>query len=184
MNLSQWVLLLLSLSVALNLYLTFRILRRLDEPPQIPELLPTVPGGPLAAVIGKSLQGTKLALGQEGKASALLFLSSQCPKCREKLPQITELAELAEPAGLQLWLVSTESSARLRRFLASTPLLSRVVRVAARQHKRLNPTLSSPFYLFVDHLGQLEAGGHIGDENWQSFAEQMQQIRQELAASS
>ncbi|WKE64857.1 redoxin domain-containing protein [Gallaecimonas kandeliae] len=184
MSLTQLVLLILSLSVALNLALSFRILRLLREPPVAQDPLPVTPGELLTPVRGRTLEGSPILLNHQGRASALLFLSSQCPKCREKLPELTALTGLLEPAGLDLWLVSNEGQGRLNRFLADTPLAPLTLRVGVKAYKKLNPSLSSPFYLFVDHEGRLQAGGTVGDPDWQSFLDQMGQIRLELAASA
>ncbi len=46
-----------------------------------------------------------------------------------------------------------------------------------KNYKQLNPSVSTPFYLFVDHLGQLTSGGSIGDEDWLSFMTQMEEIK-------
>ena len=43
--------------------------------------------------------------------------------------------------------------------------------------------MSTPYYLFVNHLTELQAGGVIGDEDWQSFVQQMDEMREEDAAA-
>nr|WP_255522886.1 redoxin domain-containing protein [Rugamonas sp. CCM 8940] len=119
-----------------------------------------------------------------GQPTVLLFLSSKCAKCRGKLAEIAALAPAANGAGVDLWLVSTESGWRLRRFLAGSGLERITLRVAAKAYRRLNPQLSSPAYLFIDEHGALQAGGLVGDEDWFSFVEQMRDVDADADAAA
>ncbi len=157
------ILALLMLSVALNLALTLRLnrtVRRLAAaiPPALLQVGDVVPAiGALPA----------------GVPAALLFLSSACPKCRDKLPEIKRLFPLAEQAGLAIRMVSMEPAWRWRRFLGEGELLRASVRLRRRDYLVLNPLLASPAYLFVDETGTLEAAGTIGDDDWQALCQQL-----------
>jgi hypothetical protein len=172
-------------AVALNLQLSFRLLRLLkrhglDGAPARP--LPV--GAALAAVRGRQLAGAGgwAEAPRAGQPAVLLFLSSKCAKCRGKLAELAALAPLAARAGVALWLVSSEPRWRLRRFLAGSGLDGAALCVGGKAYRRLNPLLASPAYLFVDAHGALQAGGPIGDEDWLSFAAQMRELDADAAA--
>lgn len=177
------VLLVLALSVALNLALTFRLLAAVralaDGPP-----VPLSAGMPLPPIEGRVLPGRLLpgravvALPPAGQPAVLLFLSSRCPKCRAKLPEIAGLLAPAQAAGVAVWLVSHEPSWRLRRFLRASPLAAVAVRVARASYRQLNVRYASPSYLFIGHDGMVQAQGMIGDDDWMSFCAQMDDARQ------
>ena len=175
------VLLVLALSVALNLKLTFSLLatvRALAE--GLP--VPLQAGMALPAVMGRTLLArTGVALPAAERAGVLLFLSSQCPKCRTKLAEIDGLLAPARVAGVDIYLVSQEPAWRLRRFLHATGLPQVAVRLGRSGYRRLNPRLMSPAYVFVGHDGIVQASGMVGDDDWRSFCAQMDEARQ-LAA--
>ena len=76
------------------------------------------PGEALPAVAARRLLGrARQALPSPGMPAVLVFLSSTCPKCRQKLPEIAGYLPQLDDAGLELWLVSREPAWRLRRFL-------------------------------------------------------------------
>ncbi|MDM5176608.1 redoxin domain-containing protein [Massilia sp. DJPM01] len=180
------ILLLLALSVALNLKLSLhlsKVVNSLSAAAKAASQLPV--GEAVPAFTGKALAGgAPAALGGDGQPAVLLFLSSACPKCRQKLPQIERLAPLARDAGLALWLVSIEPAWRLRRFLRATSLAGSTLRVAGADYEMLNPVMSSPSYLFVSAAGTLDARGMIGDDDWRSFCEQMDEVRIASEASA
>ncbi|MYN01685.1 redoxin domain-containing protein [Pseudoduganella sp. DS3] len=148
---------------------------RLATPPR-GEIIPAVTARPLQGGARRELPGA-------GMPAVLVFLSSTCPKCREKLPELANYLPHLDDAGLELWLVSREPRWRLRRFLRGSPLAAHTLRLDMRSYQALNPTLSSPFYLFVDEEGRLQTGGTIGDENWETFRQQMQERRAEQEAA-
>jgi hypothetical protein len=120
-------------------------------------------------------------LAGAGQARALLFLSSQCPKCRDKLPDIDLLLDAAAEAGLAMWLVSEEPGWRLRRFLRGRRLLERALLVSRHDYRSLNPNRASPAYQFIDHEGVLEASGFIGDSDWLALRAQLTHAHAEHA---
>lgn len=175
-NVLYAVLILLALSVALNLKLTFCLLSSVRNMMAAQGQDFTLPvGEPVPAVRGKPMLGGKKTVFTAGpRPAALLFLSSGCPKCKSKLPEIGRMLARADEAGLDIWLVSREAKWRLRRFLLGTALPGVTMRVSTDEFKLLNPTMTSPYYMFLNESGRLEAGGMIGDENWLSFREQME----------
>ncbi|GJI95977.1 hypothetical protein RugamoR57_26950 [Duganella caerulea] len=171
---------LLALGLALNIKLTLSVLHTTRRERETPEELP--PGAPLPQVQARALQGGVVhRLGAEGQASALLFLSSKCPKCKTKLAEIGSMLEPAEQAGLDIWIVSHEPGWRLRQFLRGFPL-TRALRLTMRDYRLLNPTLASPAYMMVNHEGVLEAAGMIGDDNWLDLRAQLAESAETTAA--
>lgn len=159
-------------AVALNLRLTISTLRAARA--MASPALPLAPGQQMPAVAARRLPGrAPLQLAGAGQAWALLYLSSQCPKCRDKLADIDLLLDAAEEAGLAMWLVSEEPAWRLRRFLRGRRLPQRTALVSRRDYKHLNPNHASPAYQFVNHEGVLEAAGFIGDADWLALCSQL-----------
>lgn len=164
----------LAFAIALNLKLTLAVLRNARR--ALERAAPLQPGQPLPAVGATPLAGASrapVALGGAGRARALLFLSSQCPKCRAKVPGIAALAGLADDAGVALWIVSDEPRWRLSSLLRGTALAARTLRLAGADYRCLNPLRASPAYLFVNHEGTIDAAGLIGDADWRAFERQL-----------
>lgn len=165
----------------LNLKLTLGLYKIINNPPaNVNESAPAAIGELVPGIQAKQLlNNVQVSAVTEGIPTALIFLSSKCPTCKEKLPQIEEIYSVAETAGLKLRIVSTESKKRLRHFLKNSELLSGVVITKRKEYKKLNPSLASPFYLFVDHESRLQTFGTIGDDDWTSFVQQMQDVKHE-----
>ncbi|MCA1859624.1 hypothetical protein LE191_05825 [Janthinobacterium sp. HSC-3S05] len=168
----QLVLAALAFALAGNIWLTLAVLRASRRERIAPAAL--VPGEPLPAVQARPLAGgARFQPGAGGQAAVLLFLASRCPKCGEKLAGIEQLLPLAREAGLALWLISEEPARRLRAFLPGKALRAATARLTLRDYRRVNPLMSSPSYVFVNHEGTVEAAGLIGDEDWLALTEQL-----------
>jgi len=180
-QLIYFVLLVLCFSVALNLKLTFNLLHLVRNPPEAEDPLGHLTiGAPIPGISGVSPVTDKAVdLSLTVKPQVLLFLSSRCPVCKEKLAEIDSLLPLAQQAGVEFCFISLESKNRLGAFLQSPILSSLAVIVEEKDYKQLNPTLSSPFYLFIDHEQKLQAGGTIGDEDWLAFVAQLNELQLE-----
>ncbi len=174
----------LAFGMALNLHLSLAVLRRQRMGKEIPAA--PMPGDRLPHIQarGPGAHGRQ-ALAPAGQACALLFLSSKCDKCRAHLPDLAALLPVAAEAGLAMRIVSIEPWYRLRRFLDGTPLAAAAYRLRLEDYKKLNPTLTSPAYLFVDHEGSVEAAGLIGDAAWLGLRAQLTQstLEEEEAAA-
>ncbi|HEY6942607.1 hypothetical protein [Dokdonella sp.] len=129
-------------------------------------------GERVPAVDARSSSGARVVLPVPGVANALLFLASRCPKCRDTLPEVARLLPLAARDGLRISLVTVESRRRLVGFLDGALALA-WARTELRGYRLLNPSLSTPHYLFVDDAGVLVARGDIGDEGWLRLREQL-----------
>lgn len=173
-----WLVCCLALLLALNLKFTFALYKKVRDLPgfiQIPE--PLVAGTALPQLTGTTLLEAEPELvWQHGYATALLFLASRCPKCKQKLAELPALLQLAQGSGLEIKLITTERARPYQRFLADQQLERHGVRVRQPDYLQLNPQQISPAYLFIDQQGQVEATGLIGDENWLLFCEQVQMM--------
>ncbi|MFL6657141.1 MAG: hypothetical protein ACJ8GW_03640 [Massilia sp.] len=166
--------LILAICVAINLQLSIKLLAMLRALPQEAQVLPI--GLPLPTTQGRLLaDGAPLTLPLAERAAVLLFLSSKCPKCKEKLPLLTSLLPLAQEAGVDMLLPSLESAWRLRRFIGPE-LAAHTLLLKKAAYKALNPMLQTPNYTFVGAEGEVEAVGMIGDEDWLAFQAQLQEI--------
>lgn len=174
----------LALLVALNFKLTLHLFEMIKDPSLLnPPFLAREIGDEMPEIKGKTLSKESLTLTQVEQPSVLLFLSSRCPKCKDKVTEIEALLPLLDDAGLSMFLVTNEPSRHITKFLSNDALSEKVLQISSKQYKQINPTLSTPYYLFINHLTQLEAGGVIGDEDWLSFLQQMDEIRQQDAAA-
>jgi peroxiredoxin len=171
-NISYIILTVLTFSVALNLILTFSVLKSVRNMLIVNEALTS--GEKVPDVKCQLLTtGETVYVSSNQRAIVALFLSSACPKCREKLPEIEKLLPPLKMAGVSMWFLSKEPKWRLRNFLKASSVFQITALVSKQDYKTLNPNLTSPYYLFIDHNGYLETSGLIGDENWESFVSQM-----------
>lgn len=163
----------LAVGIALNFVLTLKVLTAARAMIVNATAPPRPPVGERVAVIeGRSIDGARIVVPEAGRANALLFLSSRCPKCRGKVPEIAGMAPLAEKAGLRISLVTMESRRRLHGLLGAG-LAATCARVRGKPYRVLNPSLSTPYYLFIDAEGTLVARGDIGDDGWHRLRDQL-----------
>lgn len=117
----------------------------------------------------------------EGQAAVLLFMSSGCPKCRGTVPELLRILPAIRSAGVNLWIVPADSRHDISPLLEGSALLDHVLILERAMRERLNPRRAVPFYIFIDHRMVALASGLIGDDDWQSFVEQMKEIAPDAA---
>ncbi len=174
-------------AVAMNFFLTFRltaIIRTMPhnmettEPPQLKSLPLGFPAPKFEAF--RLEDGENIAtIDTVKQPSVLVFLSSKCKACRSKLVDLNQMQNAMDHVGVALWLVSMEHEDQFRQFLQSYELLHRAVTIDWQMIRQLNPSGASPYYLFLDEHNQLQASGEIGNNDWQSFQQQMNDIKSE-----
>lgn len=108
-----------------------------------------------------------------GQAAVLLFLSSGCPKCHQTLPGLLQLLPAIRAAGVTLWILPADPTRDLASLLEGSALLEHALLVEPAVRDQLNPRRVAPAYLFFDHHSVALASGVIGDDDWQSFADQL-----------
>lgn len=166
----------IALILALNLLLTFSLAKRLDSAGL---LVASIPKVALENTYVDNFRASRLIdksgliLPQDKQPAVWLFLSSQCPKCHDTLPLLEPLLPLCESAQVSIQLITMESRKQMQRFLANSSLLQHCLLLKRKDYLRLNPSLTSPGYLFINHDGLIEAEGMIGDANWLSFEQQL-----------
>lgn len=167
----------LTLAVTLSLWLNFRLIRAF-------RLLPL----PTSSALQKLTEGTLIAdfsleritdkktltlYEYHEYAKVLVFLTSKCSKCKSKLPELRTAIGRANNLGVAIWILSLETKGRMRNFLNDDVLLEATMSTSQPTYDYVNPEGASPYYLFIDSENILQAQGFIGDENWDSFMEQL-----------
>lgn len=173
-NLLLFVLIVLTFATALNLFLVLRVgrlVRAFSKPPTIP-IGRAVPPFEGRRPDGRELTSADLA----GQAAVLAFLSPGCPKCKEKAADILRILPAIREAGVALWIVPADDTHDIAELLGDTPLRDHVLVLDAQARLRLNPRKGAPFYVFLDDEGIVQASNYIGDEDWLSFIEQMEEV--------
>lgn len=173
------VLSVLTFSAALNLFLTMRLAARVRS-----GLAPATTA--LSLPVGKEMppfEGRLLADGAQlksidfaGKALVLVFMSSACSKCKTTIPELCGILPAMRRAGVTLWISSQDSINEIAELLEDSPLLAHLMVLDTAAHKRLNPLGAVPQYIFVDDEMIVQASSYVGDEDWQSFVQQMRDI--------
>ena len=169
----------LTLSVGLNLWLTFRLIGTIRRLPI--STGPTAPPLPVGTVI------TDLTLNRftdqhpvtlsdyPNHAKALVFLNSKCDKCQAKLPELRASLDKTHDLGVMIWILTVEKRRRIKAFISDEVLLGATLRASQATYDYLNPQSAFPYYLFIDAENTVQAEGMIGDENWLNFMEQIAQ---------
>ena len=177
----------IALVLAFNLFLTFALAKRLDAAGLlVPQVKKTslVDTKIAAFSASKFSDGATLTLPAANIPTVWLFLSSQCPKCRQTLPDLDAILLPCQRAGVHLQLLSLEPRKQIASFLGNSTLTEHCFMLKRKPYLALNPTRLSPAYLFINHLGFVEAEGMIGDENWLSFCQQLSEDSADTLAES
>ncbi len=154
------------LSLALNIKVIRLLTARQEEtsPVLYPELeLPKV----------QVLSDSSEPLVSHGRATALVFLATNCPKCKSKLGHLSQLIPKAQLHGVDVRIVLHQHMPSPERFFEKTDLLAQVAWLTKDDYLLLNAKEVSPGYLFVNEQGFIDAQGMLGDENWLFFASQV-----------
>ena len=166
----------IALVLSLNLWLTFRLFlalkyirlkQEVPEPRQVGETTPVFNATRLS-------DATDIPMAQYAEyAKVYVYLSTECSKCKGKLPELADTIESVGNEGVKMWIVSNESQRRVKDFLNSALLWRSAMLVEDSMYTQLNPLRASPYYQFVDNQNVLQAQGMIGDDNWMRFREQL-----------
>ncbi|WP_199611625.1 hypothetical protein [Flocculibacter collagenilyticus] len=173
------ILIVLTASAILNFVLIltlFKIIRKYVN--LTPPLLNIDEGQELPNIQAYYLSSKKPEiLTSQKQATALVFLMSNCPKCQSKIAELESVLSVAPVAGVKLFFITHERTRKIEQFLGKSALKAVTLKVTKKAYLQLNPSQASPFYIFVDHQAQLQTAGMIGDENWQGFIEQINDIK-------
>lgn len=136
-----------------------------------PSLLFSV-GARMAHFTGESRSGASIAIGAGETAYALVFLSKGCPKCRAAVAEVAAAIAGTPGRGVDLWVVTAERLTAVDLGL-DEELEAHFLDLTGIAYAMLNPRRASPAYLFLAPDLVVEAGGFIGDDDWQSFLAQL-----------
>jgi peroxiredoxin len=172
------VLFALSVALAMNLFLTLRLvaIRRLEFGSMQRHF--TVPiGVPIPKFQGRVPVDGRWISSKEliGQAVVLVFLSPVCEKCLGRIPELRQISPGARRLGISFWVIGVESPRRLSKVLKDSDLLGRQLLLDSNTRRLLNPQSAAPFYLFIDDRGNAQASDLVGDENWSLFADQLRE---------
>lgn len=178
------VLAVLTCVVGFNLLLSFRLVSVIASNKDVtdtPSLAFLQPGQALPDFSATTFASGKAvnfasALGQP---VVMAFVSSGCEECRKKLPDLVAIEPALVDAGVVLWVIAMESQSKVKKLLRDTALLDHVLLMDKSVRQQYNPRSTTPMYLLIDHQQVLQASGFMGDDDWQSFLQQMAQIKQE-----
>lgn len=177
-----WLLLLgvavIAFLLSMNLYRIAPLLRltRRSRPADPPFTVPL--GQTVPAFEGRARAGGRRITSAElvGQAAVLLFLSGGCPRCRATVLELLRILPAIQSAGVTLWIIPADSRHDISPLLEGSALLDHTLLLEPAVRERLNPRRAAPFYIFIDHRMVALASGQIGDDDWQSFLDQMKQI--------
>jgi len=132
-------------------------------------------GKPLAAFEGVRAAdgGTVRTSDLLGQTTAMVFLSSGCPKCVSKREDLLAILPGMQRAGLAFYIVPADAVHGVSEIVDGSPLADRVLRIKPDALPRLNPNALTPAYLFIDEAGIVRDHSHMDDPNWIGFVSQM-----------
>jgi peroxiredoxin len=162
-------------AVTVNLYLTTRLIKSIHNRVTFNDLAsPLEAGMEISDVTAlNNLKNEEIDLAEDSNAKVFIFLHTGCPTCRERIDDVEEAVNLSKEQAVNLYMITTESFRKSRRFLKKDELLERLLNVDKDLYRQLNPKGSSPSYLFINDENIIEAEGLIGDENWLNFIQQL-----------
>jgi hypothetical protein len=173
------VLVVLTFSTALNLFLTLRLAALVRAGTGHAAQASSLPIGKVAPAFearvratGRRIASTEFA----GQAVVLAFLSIGCPKCRATVPELARILPATHRAGVALWIAGADDVHDVADLFEGSSLVERVLVLDAATRWMLNPLRAAPFYIFFDGALVVQASSHIGDEDWRSFIAQMDEI--------
>lgn len=164
---------LLWLIVLFNLLLTFGLIRRANARPGMPPVETLNVGEPAPAFTAVTLDGEMVTLAQfAGQQLVLVFMSSTCAPCREKIPELQALVPRLADAGVVLALLFRETAAEIKPFATQHNLTMPIW--LAPPPNSLWPdykAAGTPFYCVIDANHEVAITGFFGPE-WQAFVQQ------------
>jgi hypothetical protein len=176
------IVLFLLVLVTFNLFLTVKLMKAMSMQSGAGVEKETLEIGseivPFIAV--KDIVNADVNLSDYGSAIVLVFLNSDCPSCKEKIKEVTNIIELSANESITFLLITAEPYKRFRAFLDNTALLHSLLRVDNETYDTINPLGASPAYLFVNEDNVLEAEGLIGDENWMGLVTQLTTLKEQI----
>lgn len=105
--------------------------------------------------------------------TALVFLATNCPKCKTKLPILEQLQIQTQENGVNLQIILHDQMKNIESFFNGSPLIEAIWQLSYSDYKMINSHELSPAYLFINELNEVEGQGSIDDDNWRFFQQQI-----------
>ena len=129
--------------------------------------------------IERDLDGREVAVGGPGRAQLLLFVSPECPVCREVLPSVQAVASAARLDPLVVSDADHEHAAAAYRRRPGAPV------VAAPELHRHYRVPGTPFAVVLDETGTVRAKGTVNNlEQVEGLVETARRRQEELHATA
>ena len=160
--------------VLFNLLLTFGLIRRMNTRSRMPSGEMLKIGAPAPAFTAETLTGETVTLAQfAGRRLALLFMSSTCDPCLEKLPELQRLVLQLEREGIVFALLFREAEDETRPFVAKHNLTMPVwLAPPPNPLWRDYKVAGTPFYCVIEANHKVALTGFFGPE-WDVFVRQL-----------
>ncbi len=158
----------IGLGLILNLLLTLRLVairKREYEYAASPYSLHAGQAAP--AFVGRTLDGVSVS-GSDyaGRELALLFISAECPACRDVLPRLIRLHYWTQRAGVEMVMIGMDSTTKVEMLVEEFGSPIPVLIWSRRVRRQFNPRNATPFYCYIDDRGLVQSSGSIGSEEW------------------
>ncbi|CAM4332533.1 redoxin domain-containing protein [Pseudoalteromonas ostreae] len=105
--------------------------------------------------------------------SALIFLATNCPKCKSKIEKIEKMTSSAHKQGVAVKIIIHNQMSDIERFFNRSSLIKDIWQLSFDDYRTINPLEISPAYLFVNEKSEIEGQGMVDDESWHYFEQQI-----------
>ena len=165
-NILLWVVVVFLALLILALVRKVNSFTTMDMTPQQPDMLEVGSEAPTFSV--RQLDGTEVTnQDYPNKEIAMIFISSNCGPCREKIPQLQELYLKAEKAGIAMLVLNMEDVERTRSFAEEIQLEMPLFALPTGSNL-INQTFKvpgTPSYYIIDRKGNISSAGFL-DNKW------------------
>lgn len=160
--------------VIINLMLTLALVRKVNSMSQLgglkqPSILDE--GTEAPDFIVQNLEGEEVTQATyDDKERAMVFVSSSCGPCKDKMPELQELYPKAKKAGVELLIFNLDDIETTRAYVEelefNVPIFAapRGVNSLSKVYK----IPGTPSYYIIDRRGKITSGGFL-DEKWEKL---------------
>ncbi|MCV2885685.1 hypothetical protein OE749_13385 [Aestuariibacter sp. AA17] len=110
-----------------------------------------------------------LAIPRQHVDTAAVFLQTNCPKCKSKLPMLEQMILRSDDANVTIQILVHDQMPKLDKFFQSSSLQPHIAVLSYQDYLRINRHEVSPAYVFISEQKTIEAQGLVGDDGWRYF---------------